>query len=132
MTVRRIDNVGIAVRDVELVAGFFEETLGLAVERYPDADPPAATITLEGSYLYLFQTASTVERAGREPSLTRNPPGIDHVSFGVDDVDAAFETLRERGVAFADEPSTLEEWGIRLVPFTDPEGNVYFLVQTLG
>lgn len=129
MTVRRIDNVGVAVRDVAAVAAFFADRVGLAVERHPEADPPAAVVTVGDAYLYVFQTSGEPAGAAREPALVANRPGVDHVSFTVDDVDAAYAEMSARGVAFLAEPATDEGWGIRLAPFRDPEDNLYFLVQ---
>ena len=42
----RIDNIGLAVRDVAAVAAFFEEKLGLAVVLALDAEPPSATVAI--------------------------------------------------------------------------------------
>lgn len=47
------------------------------------------------------------------------------------DVDQAYASLQRRCVPFEGEPETVEAWGIRLVRFSDPEGNAYYLVQNL-
>lgn len=132
MSIRRIDNIGIAVSDVALVAAFFADRVGLPVERQLDGDPPTAVVTLADAYLYVFETSGEPPGAAREPSLLANRPGVDHISFTVDDVDAAYAELSARGVPFLAEPSTDEAWGIRLAPFRDPEDNLYFLVAAAG
>ncbi|MGF1560615.1 MAG: VOC family protein [Geminicoccaceae bacterium] len=50
------------------------------------------------------------------------------VSIAVDDIDAAYERLRERGVMFEAAPVT-EGWGGKLAHFRDRDGNVLTLVQ---
>ena len=129
--ISRIDNIGVAVRDVEAVASFFERNLGMTVERYEEAQPSSAVVRIGQQYLYLFQTTDTAAPARRNPELSANPPGVDHISFTVSDVDASYALLCERGVQFDDPPATAEEWGIRMAAFRDPEGNIYYLVQPL-
>jgi catechol 2,3-dioxygenase-like lactoylglutathione lyase family enzyme len=131
MGIEGIDNVGIAVGDLDRVTEFFAKQLGLEVEKYEDAVPPAATVTVGDRYLYVFAASGDPSAATREASLSTNSPGLDHISFRVPDVDGEVERLRERGVEFEGEPETVKEWSIRLARFRDPEGNSYYLVQNL-
>lgn len=126
----RLDNIGISVTDVERVADFFERKLGLTVVRDLSGEPPSVQVQVEPQYLYVFETRET-GGAQRGPDLTGNPRGLDHISFTVDDVDAAYHDLRGRGVEFEGEPVTEQAWGVRLAAFGDPEGNRYYLVQSL-
>lgn len=126
-----IDNVGIAVRDLEVVAGFFEHTVGLDVARDEEGSPRSASVQAGDRYVYVFETSAGPVPGRREADLAANSPGLDHVSFTVADVDQAYASLRRRGVPFEGEPETVEAWGIRLVRFSDPEGNAYYLVQNL-
>jgi methylmalonyl-CoA/ethylmalonyl-CoA epimerase len=127
----RIDNIGVAVGDVAAEAAFFREKLGLEVGLALEGDPPSATVQIGDQYLYLFQTSSADRAAGRTSDLVGNPPGVDHISFTVDDVDSACKQLQARGVEFDGEPVSMREWGIRLASFRDPEANSFFLVQRL-
>jgi methylmalonyl-CoA/ethylmalonyl-CoA epimerase len=81
-------------------------------------------------YLYVFETTGDPGQARRESTLGGNPPGLDHLSFRVGDVDAEAARLRERGVSLDGDPQTVEAWGIRLVGFRDPEDNAYYFVQS--
>jgi len=127
---QRIDNIGIGVRDVRASAEFWRERVGLAVDESFDGEPPSIAVHVGGQYLYVFQStgAGTVRH---EPSLSENPLGLDHVSFTVDDVDEEYARLAADGVAFDAEPESVEAWGIRLAPFRDPDGNLFYLVQPL-
>jgi len=49
------------------------------------------------------------------------------VSLRVDDIDATYEALRERGVEFISPPEK-QSWGGSLAHFKDPEGNVLTLL----
>jgi len=131
MSIEGIDNIGIAVRDLDRVAGFFADMLGLAVERDDEGEPRSATVHVGDRYLYVFETTGELAGARREATLTANAPGLDHVSFRVADVDAEAARLRERGLELDGEPQTVKAWGVRLVGLRDPEDNAYYLVQSV-
>ena len=52
--------------------------------------------------------------------------------FGVDDVDAAVETLRRAGVPIVVEPHEHEEWRTRFAQARDPSGRLVELSLTRG
>ncbi|MFD2416908.1 VOC family protein [Amycolatopsis pigmentata] len=132
MAISKLDNIGVAVKDVRRVAEFFRDKVGLPVELDPAGEPPSAQITAGSQYLYVFEVSSREPAATRKGDLVGNPPGFDHVSFTVDDVDHTYRELRDRGVAFEGEPVTEEAWGIRMVGFRDPEDNCYYLVAPVS
>jgi catechol 2,3-dioxygenase-like lactoylglutathione lyase family enzyme len=77
--------------------------------------------------LFLFQTwqeyPHTVKRG---LGLFKNPPGLDHISFLVSDVDQIYSGLKTNGVVFSNEPAD-QDWGARVVSLRDPDGNnLYF------
>jgi catechol 2,3-dioxygenase-like lactoylglutathione lyase family enzyme len=53
------------------------------------------------------------------------------LSLGVDQVDQTYGHLRERGVAFLNEPHDQPDWGIRVVHLRDPDGNLIELYNGL-
>lgn len=125
--IQGIDNIGIAVKDLPASISFYEK-LGFRVA-YRD-DTPAAMMELGSVRLYLFQTASSASLP-REINLVNNPPGIDHLSFNVPDVDEFYGQLKE-AVAFENEPAD-QSWGARAVSVLDPDGNrLYFLSPLKG
>lgn len=130
-TLGRIDNVGLAVANLDRVAGFFSEQLGLTVERFADAVPPSASVTVGDQYLYVFETTAAAPAAARRGDLTLHPPGLDHLSFTVEDLGSAVDALRARGIVFEGEPVTDEAWGVQMISFLDPEDNRFFLVQQI-
>jgi len=122
-----IDNVGIAVSELDAALEFYE-SLGFECERFSDQD--ARVALADDAYLYVFETDAdgAVERDG---DRFDNPVGIDHVSVRVDDADAAYESLTDDGVDFFQAPTTDEDWDIRMIGTRDPGGNVVYLVEYL-
>ena len=123
--VRGIDNIGICASDLARSAAFYEK-LGFS-EAY--RNDRGVMMSSEGVHLFLFVTRKpNPPSVGRELGLFRNPPGIDHISFTVTDIDALYAKLSADGVQFAGEPED-QSWGARMVGLMDPDGNNLYLLQ---
>ena len=125
--IRGIDNIGICTTDVARLVAFYQ-TLGLS-EAY--RNDRGVMMAAGDAHLFIFAT-----RQGTPPPVTRelglfgNPPGIDHISFAVADVDAMYATLQAAGVALGGPPED-QSWGARMVGLKDPDGNNLYLLQRL-
>jgi len=125
-----IDNIGIAVTDLTRSIAFYEK-LGFAKGQDYEADVKGCTMTGGSAVLFLFQTKQPNPQAvKREPTLAQNPPGLDHISFVVEDLNKLYAELKTKGIAFLGEPAD-QDWGARLVGFKDPDGNNLYLLQYL-
>ena len=71
---------------------------------------------------------SNAPPVGPELGLFGKPPGIDHISLAVSDVDLLYTRLRQAGVVFAGPPED-QSWGARMVGLKDPDGNNLYLLQ---
>ena len=125
--VRGIDNIGICASDLARSVAFYE-TLGFS-EAY--RNDRGVMMSSEGVHLFLFVARKpNPPPVGRELGLFSNPPGIDHISFAVADVDAMYATLRAAGVVLGGPPED-QSWGARMVGLKDPDGNNLYLLQRL-
>jgi len=123
--VRGIDNIGICASDLARSIAFYE-TLGFSEAYRNDRGVMLAAGTVQ---LFLFATRrSDPPLVGRELGLFGNPPGIDHISFAVSDVDARYSKLCKAGVVFEGPPAD-QSWGARMVGLKDPDGNNLYLLQ---
>ena len=126
--IQGIDNVGVAVTQLERSIEFYGR---LGFEKGDDfPGMKGCTVSAGSAVLFLFQTEQTDPPVKRDDSLVGNPPGLDHLSFAVDDVDATYRELSARGVAFLGEPAD-QDWGARLVGLKDPDGNVLYFLKYL-
>jgi len=121
--VQRFDNVGIAVRDLVRAIQFYRR-LGFEPQ-YVAADSAMVRAGSAALYLFVTQTGAPQQRSF---DLQGNPPGIDHLSFQVADVDAACAALKAEGVVVEREPRDYE-WGARAACIRDPDGNCIWLLQ---
>jgi glyoxylase I family protein len=64
---------------------------------------------------------------GERGSNNMKDPGIRHLAIEVDDFDAGYAILRQRGVTIVKEP--FETQGNRLVFFADLDGNLVHLIS---
>ena len=139
----KFSNVRLLVRDYEKCFRFYTEKLGLET-----------AFDIEGCYgssLSAFPATgamrSDVNIANPSmPSATLKLPVAGNadkelpagcrdkmmVSFEVDNVDEAFETLSARGVEFVNRPTDIPGWGMRVVYLRDPEENLIELFTPLA
>ena len=104
----RIDHVGIACRDLEATAAFYEATFGLSVisrETNSEQGVREAMLAVSGpragaSYVQLLEPLGPDTPVGR--FLERRGEGIHHVGYSVADIEAAMAAIGATGVRLLD------------------------------
>ena len=117
------------VKDVAKCMTFYRDTLGLEVT---ESDPEHAAVQMENVYFLLLEISAAAHMISEEElelKIEGGPRGL--LAAGVEDVDAAYEALKARGVAFL-RPPTDQPWGLRTAYFADPEGNIWEINQPIG
>ena len=131
-----IDHIGFVVGDVEQAVAFYSTAFGLRDwERIelPERHAAIAVARLGDSLLELI--APTSEQAAFARFLREKGPGMHHIAYRVDDINAAMDELRARGVPLIDSSPRL---GIHntLTAFVHPkaggQGVLVELVQHQG
>jgi catechol 2,3-dioxygenase-like lactoylglutathione lyase family enzyme len=145
MTIQRMDHVGIVVDDIEAATAFFLE-LGFKLQGDGSVEGGWVdrVVGLEGvrSQLAMVETPDGNGRlelvkfhAPSSPDGDRhapaNTPGIRHIAFLVDDIDAAVAGLRAHGAELVGE---VERYGdiYRLCYVRGPEGIIVELAEQIG
>jgi methylmalonyl-CoA/ethylmalonyl-CoA epimerase len=126
--IKRVNHLGIIVGDLDAAVRSFTEHLGLELdhtERYGD-ELDIAFLPC-GETLVELITPRTTEGSNAD-YLVQHGPGIQHVAFEVDDLDAALEELSERGVNPLGEAPVQGAGGMRIA-FLDPESFGGILVE---
>src|ERR671919_914418 len=100
----RIDHVGVAVEDLDEAVTLYSERLGMPVEHRETVEEQGVEAVLLGggeSHVELLRPLGDDSAVGR--FLARNGPGLHHVAYGTDDIEAALETVRAAGLRLIDE-----------------------------
>jgi len=106
----QVSVVLLGVHDVTRSLGFYRDKLGLKVQR-----------EIPG---FAFLNAGAVTLCLSEPAakVRGQVAGAGEVVFSVEDVTAAYQGLRAKGVQFTHEPRSVAP-GTRVANFDDPDGN---------
>jgi catechol 2,3-dioxygenase-like lactoylglutathione lyase family enzyme len=125
-----LELVSLIVRDYDRAIRFFVDVLGFelvedAPSRTNDGRPKRwVVVRPQGAVTGLLLARADGEQ--QEAAVGQQFAGRVGLFLRVDDFDAAYARMRERGVAFVTEPRD-EAYG-RLVVFTDIEGNRWDLL----
>ena len=99
-----IDHTGIAVADVDEALVFYRDVLGLALvhrETLVDQGVEAALLDIGESHVELI--APLGPETGVARFLAQRGPGLHHVAYRVDDIEATLASLSAAGVRLIDE-----------------------------
>ena len=100
--VKAVDRVAIAVHDLERARSFFENVFGARFEPVEDVEDMKfryLPFSVGGSKMELlcpYDPSSVIARF-----LEKRGEGVHHVSFEVDDLDAAIAELKKKGIDIA-------------------------------
>lgn len=112
--------IRIFVREWDKACEFYRDTLGFA-ERFRNDEMGWAEFDLGGPCFGL-QKVSPQDPEGQD--LVGRFVGV---SLQVEDIDAVYQELQDKGVHFKVPPEK-HDWGGSLAHFTDPDGNVLTLL----
>jgi methylmalonyl-CoA/ethylmalonyl-CoA epimerase len=124
-----IDHIGIAVSSLEDALAFYRDALGLAVEA-PEEVPSQR---VRAHFIPAGETAIELleATAGDSPIakyVAARGPGLHHITLGVDDLAAALERLKARGVRLIDDAPREGAHG-SLVAFIHPSSAHGVLIE---
>jgi methylmalonyl-CoA/ethylmalonyl-CoA epimerase len=123
----RIAHIGIAVESLQALIPFYRDVLELPEVPLDDSDGAhIAGLAAGGSLVELLEAGSPESPIGK--FLARRGPGIHHVCFAVDDLDAALERCRRTGIRLIDETPRLGAEGKRIA-FLHPSATGGVLVE---
>ncbi|MFC7045075.1 methylmalonyl-CoA epimerase [Halobacteriaceae archaeon GCM10025711] len=122
-----IDHVGVATDDAAALTDHYTDLLGATVaheETFGDLE----VVFLDHGNGFLELLEPTDDEGAIARYLDRNGPGIHHVAFETDDIEAALATARDLGVEPIDEEPRPGAWG-HDVAFLHPKSTGGVLVE---
>jgi len=127
--IKNINHIAIIVPDLEGAVAFWEGALGLKLARtesVPEEGVDVAFLPIGGSNVELLKP--TVADTGVARFLEKRGPGIHHMCFEVDDIEATLAQLRDRNVQLINEQPQ-EGHGGRKYAFVHPKSTGGVLVE---
>lgn len=127
--IHKIKAAVLFVQDLAACTAFYRDTFKLP---YQGSDADSASFLLEeGLYLILLSPEGAADLLGTQASelkIKGEPCGL--LAVGVTDVDTVYKELKAKSVTFV-RPPTDQHWGLRTAHFTDPEGNLWEINQSI-
>jgi catechol 2,3-dioxygenase-like lactoylglutathione lyase family enzyme len=120
-----LHHVHIICKDLEKMIGFFTNDLKAnLIRRKKFGTADGASLELQGAGINLRVAKADEQMEG---DASRHAFGYNHIGLEVEDIEAAFKDLRERGYSFFMPPTDIPD--LRIAFFRGPEDIVIELVQ---
>jgi methylmalonyl-CoA/ethylmalonyl-CoA epimerase len=116
-----IDHIGIAVEDIDAAVGLYRDQLGMREQHRETVEEQgvhALLLEIGGAHVELI--APIGPDSGVAKFLARNGPGMHHVAYRTDDIDAELKRLVAAGIRMIDEEPRVGIQGSR-VAFAHPK-----------
>jgi methylmalonyl-CoA epimerase len=116
----RLDHLGVAVADLEAAITVHQDALGMALvhrEVVEEQGVEAVLLDVGENHVELLAPLREDTPVGR--FLARSGPGLHHVAYQTQDIEAALERLKVRGIRLIDESPRIGIRGSR-VAFVHP------------
>ena len=131
MDVTRIDQVGIAVEDLDATLDLYARAFGIRpVSREHIEHDGVEEAMLDVGGVHLQLVASARDDSPIDRFLERRGPGLHHLGIAVRDLEAALAHLRSEGVELIDEAPRMGGGGHR-VAFVHPRSTGGVLIELI-
>ena len=125
----RIDHIGVAVEDLDGAIDLYEGTLGMPLvhrETVDEQGVEAVLLDVGDGHVELLAPLGPDTPVGK--FVAKQGPGLHHVAYGVDDIEAALAELGDAGMRLIDERPRIGIRGSR-VAFVHPKSTGSVLTE---
>jgi len=129
MNILKIDHLGIAVNSIDEGKNFWTDVLGLKFEGSETVEAQKVTTAffpVGESEVELLESTSPDGPVAK--FIEKKGQGIQHVAFRVDNIEAALEELKEKGIRLIDEKPRMGAGGAKIA-FLHPKATQGVLVE---
>ena len=129
MKIKRIEHVGVVVRDLEKSRKLWEDCFGIplgGVEHMEGKPHKLALYPIGESMVELL--AGVVPDSKFTRMCDEGKAGINHICFEVEDIDEALEELKAKGIPLIDQVPRIGHAGCRIA-YLDPSGTEGCLIE---
>lgn len=127
--VKKVDHIGIAVKNLEETIKFYQETLGLdlsGTEIVEQQKVKVAFLPIGDSEVELLE--STEPDGPIAKYIDKKGEGIQHIAYRVDNIEEAIAEMKEKGVRMIDEKPRYGAGGAKIA-FCHPKSTFGVLIE---
>jgi len=98
LSVKRIDHLGVAVKNIDEALNFYRDSLGLeleCIEEIPERGLKVAFIKVGESRIELLESISEKSTVGKY--IEKKGEGIHHLAVNVENIEESMNNIREKG-----------------------------------
>ncbi|WP_269540553.1 methylmalonyl-CoA epimerase [Cerasicoccus fimbriatus] len=119
--IQKIDHLGIAVKDLDEVVKYYEDSLGLQCEgREEVASQKVRTAFFHVGEVHIELLEPTADDSPIAKFLEKNGEGIHHIAFGTDNIEGQLKQAADSGLRLIHE-TPFEGAANKLVAFLHPK-----------
>ena len=129
MKILGIDHIGVAAQSIDQAAPFWSDVLGLpagAKETVREQNVSTLSLSVGASAIELLESTTPDGAVAR--FIRNRGEGVQHIALRVDDIDAALEELKRKGVRLIDERPRLGA-GRSRIAFLHPQATHGILLE---
>lgn len=127
--VKKIDHIGIAVKNLNETLNFYENILGLksaGTETVEEQKVKVAFLPIGDTEVELLE--STEEDGPIARYIAKNGEGVQHIAYKVDDIEKAIKEMKENGIRMIDEKARYGAGGAKIA-FCHPKSTYGVLIE---
>ncbi len=127
--IKKIEHIGVAVKDVEKSVHIFQDLLGIPLERVYESEAIKTKIAffpLGDSTIELIQPMDPASPAAK--FIEKRGEGIHHLCLGVEDIEQSLREFEAKGIELLNKTPRKTQDG-RLVAFLNPKSTNGVLIE---
>jgi methylmalonyl-CoA/ethylmalonyl-CoA epimerase len=129
MKIKRIEHIAVAVKSIDAMRDILENKLGIEMEyeeHLPEYSTSLAMFPIGETYIELLE--SDQPNTGTSKWIAEHGEGLFHICLEVEDIDAAVDELRCKGMTFLQDKPKLGHGNSRII-FLDPKATGNLLIE---
>ena len=127
MKVKRIEHVGIVVRDTAASRKLWEDCFGIPLGGEEENDRRKLALYYVGESMVELIAGKGAD-SKHQRMVDEGRGGLNHICFEVEDIDAALAELKSKGIPLLDETPRIGHAGARIA-FIDPKATENCLIE---
>ncbi|MET0787411.1 MAG: methylmalonyl-CoA epimerase [Paenisporosarcina sp.] len=126
---KKVDHIGIAVKNLDETIPYYTETLNLTVLKIEEVASESDSVAfIDAGNVKLELLEPMTEQSAIHSFIEKKGEGIHHIAFGVEGIDERMIELREKGVRILNEQPKIGAGGAQ-VAFLHPKSSYGVLYE---